>query len=613
MFCYNCGSAMPDEGLFCPECGAKQVSRQVAAPVHEEPVHEEAPAYKEPYYKTVAAYKEPAYEEAPAYEEPVYEPAPAYEEPAYEPAPAYEEPVYEPAPAYEEPVYEEAPAYEEPIYEPAPAYEEPVYEEAPAYDPNFKSCERCGAAIPLDSRFCPECRARQSGASPMPNFNREANAVLLARTKETAQKLVTPQMKAAYEKHKKWIALGIGGIVAILVILSLVLSMIKPRIDLNEYVTVYSEGFEGYGYAQVEFDRDRFYADYGRDMARIVLKVDENKNSKGLLGKSEDSTELYAEACETFLAECVDAHISNGDMLSTDDVFTLRWICKDATALNKYGVKLVYKDIEHTVKNLQEANTFDPFEGIEVVFEGTAPYGRAYLEGEAVSPAAREMRFNLDKDYELSNGDIVTLTADSYQDNLAQFCIENFGMVPTALTKEITVSGLDSYVAQNAQISAEALQGMLEQAGAVFTARMAKNPQVGESLVTFNYLGNYLLVNKDREMFGGYNNSLYLVFKVQMNNAYANGEQVFNMTTDMYWYINFTDLLVDDTGVVTVDLSSYSLPNQEVYIDSGIPSSNRYRTQTWEYAGYQTLDQMYADLVTTNLEVYNCESTVVPG
>ena len=47
MFCCNCGKEMPDEGVFCPECGTKQEPQQVVAtPVYEEaPAYDEAPAY----------------------------------------------------------------------------------------------------------------------------------------------------------------------------------------------------------------------------------------------------------------------------------------------------------------------------------------------------------------------------------------------------------------------------------------------------------------------------------------------------------------------------------------------------------------------------------------
>ena len=114
MFCCKCGNEMPDEGVFCPECGAKQEPQQVAW----EGVCEDVPVFAE----APACGDFPAFEEAPACED-----VPSYTEFSN---------------------YEEGPAFAAPC------------------DPDTKRCGNCGAAIPLDSRFCPECRARQSHSVP---------------------------------------------------------------------------------------------------------------------------------------------------------------------------------------------------------------------------------------------------------------------------------------------------------------------------------------------------------------------------------------------------------------------------------------------------------------
>jgi len=555
---------MPDEGVFCPECGAKQEPQQTVVP----PVIEDN-LFFDLNLKPVDD------EEITVFEEPA--------------------------------VVEEAPVCEE-----IPAPEEtPVCEEQ--LDPDSKRCESCGAVIPLDSRFCPECRARQRDAAPVNIVRKTVDPAQLNRAKEAVQNLIPPQVKGAFQKYKKLIPLAAGGLAILVLALILVLSMMKPRINLNDYITIYAEGYEGYGYVQVEFDRAGFYQDHGKNLVKTLQATDETaKLATSLFGNAEENEIAHTMACEAFLSECVDAHLTNGEMLKKGDVATLRWICKDATALNKYGCKLRYKDIEYTVKSLQEAKTFDPFEGMELVFEGVAPYGRAYMEGEPVSPAAQGMRFDVDPSGDLSNGDNVTVTINSHQDNIVQYCIENYGMVPETLTKEVTVSGLDSYVLQNAQISKDALQTMQQQAQDVYNARMAKNPQEGETLAGFQYVGNYLLVNKDREMFGGYNNRLYLVYKVQMRNQYSNGSNKFDKTTDLYWFINFNDVLVNDKGVTSVDLSAYELPDETIQIDSGI-RNGYYGTQSWRYSGYQTLDAMHREVVAVNVETYTCDSTVKAG
>ena len=54
------------------------------------------------------------------------------------------------------------------------------------------------------------------------------------------------------------------------------------------------------------------------------------------------------------------------------------------------------------------------------------------------------------------------------------------------------------------------------------------------------------------------------------------------------------------------------LPKTEIEIDSGI-STGRYDTKTWEYSGYETLDEMYTAVVAVNVEAYICDSTVRAG
>ncbi len=62
-------------------------------------------------------------------------------------------------------------------------------------------------------------------------------------------------------------------------------------------------------------------------------------------------------------------------------------------------------------------------------------------------------------------------------------------------------------------------------------------------------------------------------------------------------------------GEVTVNVTEYSTPRDRFTIDSGI-SSGWWSTKTWYYDGYQTLDELYKVVVTSNSESYNHEDNV---
>lgn len=79
-------------------------------------------------------------------------------------------------------------------------------------------------------------------------------------------------------------------------------------------------------------------------------------------------------------------------------------------------IKLKYEDIEVKAEKLEEAKTFDPFEGIQVTFDGVAPNGYAYVEGNPSASAAQQFGYELDKSEGLSNGDTVTVTACMYDE-----------------------------------------------------------------------------------------------------------------------------------------------------------------------------------------------------
>lgn len=427
-------------------------------------------------------------------------------------------------------------------------------------------CQECGKEIPNDSRFCPECGARFKNAPPVWQ--------LPARTRE-----LSPERLEKRKKRNKWIAAAAASILAVCLALALISIFTKPSINLNKYLTVTFKGYDTAGTAEVRFNEKKFKEDYGKKLG-----------------------ERDGFATERFLSACVSGSLDSYTGLRNGDTVTYVWDCDDAYAMDEYGYKLKYQDEEYVVEGLEEAETFDPFEGIEVIFEGISPNGTAKVDGNPINQEARDLYFQIEKNNGLENDMEVTVTVSCPGEDPVEHCIKNYGKIPALLEKTYKVEGLNSYVESLAEISSDGLSSMQRQAEDIFSAHVAKNWGETEKLEGFSYLGNYLLKSKNGNMKTGRNNLLCLVYKARVRNVYSNGETSYNSLSDIYWYAEFCDLLVNPEGELTVNLGEYFTPNEQFSISIG--------KKKWTYYGYPTLDELYKRVVMFNLETFSHEDNV---
>lgn len=66
---------------------------------------------------------------------------------------------------------------------------------------------------------------------------------------------------------------------------------------------------------------------------------------------------------------------------------------------------------------------------------------------------------------------------------------------------------------------------------------------------------------------------------------------------------------VEADGTVKVDITYYNTPNNRFTIDSEV-DQEWWGTKSWDYYGYNTLDELYKDVVTANMDLYNHEDNV---
>ena len=455
----------------------------------------------------------------------------------------------------------------------------------------MKRCTNCGCKIPEDSAFCPECGKRVEKEVVHVQIKPKEQKV----RQEPKKIQRAPRDDARLKKRNKMIALCAGIALGLCVIILVLSAVIKPSINLNKYTTVSIDGYNTVGQATMTFDYEKFEDDYGKKLTNIIRKKRINS--------------YQGSAARQFLSDCVSGALDKETGLSNGDVVTYTWHCNDEIARSTYGYKLKYENIEVKVKKLEKAKKFDPFEGMQVTFEGIAPNGSASMEGNPSEAAAQDFNYELDKSEGLSNGDTVTATAYMYDEDATDYCLQNYGMVPESLTKTYTVSGLDSYVSKISEISDESLKEMQSQAEDVYNADIAQNWSESEKLKSLTYIGDYLLINKDDEDYWGSNNILYLVYKAQVEDTYSKESKTYTETNDIYWYICYYDLLVDSDGVTTVDVTSHGTPSSsvEIRVDE---TDDSWGGKTWYYDGYKTLDELYKAAVTSNLESYKHEDNV---
>lgn len=498
---------------------------------------------------------------------------------------------------------------QENVSTPNVAQEEPIMQ-----NNKMKFCVNCGCQMSVDSRFCPNCRTRQEDVLPMQNPQPKMDR------QPTIKALLSPEEEMKLKKRNKIIGITVGIALALCLVIGVLSSIIKPSINLNNYLTITFEGYDTIGKAIVQFNRKKFESDYEK---KLNAKTGKKSNNPSKYKSKETYLESLFESYDSssvsgsFLSNCVNGSLDKDSGLSNGDILTYSWDCNNEYALETYGYKLKYKDIKVEVKDLEETMTFDPFDGIDVVFEGIDPNGSASIEESPETLAVSDLNYEIDKRSGLSNGDTVTVTVTAYYyDDPINYCIENYGMIPFPIEKTYKVDGLNSYIATISEVSDNSLAEMKKQAKDVYNAGVAQNWSDDEELKSFDYIGNYLLVNKNSDYYGGSNNALYLVYKAKVKDKYSNDGKTYNETNDIYWYICFYNLLVDTDGETTVDIANYRTPGDRFMIDSGI-SSGWWSTKSWYYYGYQTLDELYKVVVTSNSESYkhedNVDESVVPA
>ena len=479
-------------------------------------------------------------------------------------------------------------------------------------------CVHCGRDIPNGTKFCPFCGQPVAADQPagQPAFNIQPGASVqppqqppvMGGQPAAATATVTP--KAPIDPKKLAVPVAVA---AVVVVGGVLIATHKPTVNLNKYITLSAEGYNSIGTLDVEFDTDKLEKDYGKKIAKNFQKAMKN-HEEDTYGLSNLAGSLY-EGGETslFVTYCADGSADKTRNLSNGDVVTYTWdgvneqTKKEAEEM--FGVKIKCSDVTYKVSGLTAVNTFDAFDGVEVEFDGISPDGSATVNTLPTAEAAKSLYYTLDEQYNLANGDTVTVTVHSNRDDFSD-CIEKYGAIPAATEKTYTVEGLKEYITSTDGLTDSVLVSLQNQAEDVLNAYIAKSwDSECVTLKGMSYLGYYILTPKNKDNYGVSQDVIILPYQVTSHNHFEDDKgQVYDADVSYYWYIAFRNVSKDADGNIAGGLDDYYTANASFDVKTGLDDG--WWEKYWSYDGYQTLDELYSNAVTRNVEDYNHQDNV---
>ena len=553
-FCGNCGTQVGDDADFCPNCGQKLKGEM------EQPAEQEAPVQEQPAEQETPVQEQPAEQEAPVQEQPAEQKTPVQEQP--------QQGQFQSQPQQGQ--FQSQPQQGQFQGQP----QQGQFQGQPQQG-QFQSQPQQGQfqGRPQQGQFQGQFQGR-------PQQGQFQGQPQQGQFQGQPQQARPPKKPFKMTKQLWALLIAVIAVVVVAIVALVVVKNQKKKVNINDYISVEYNGYETAGTAYVDFDETGF------SEAVIKAQGKKLKNVKSLDDLDwSDLTDLMGSSNWDLIDSITfdvkpDSDLSNGDVVTV----TASW---NEDYEKKAGVKILSKEQEFTVEGLEEVKEVDPFEDIEVTFSGTPPYVYPDWTNNSDDDYLRYLWFNFEDYDSLDVGDTVTLTVDESEEN----ALAN-GYKFTQTSKEYTVSGVDSYVTSAADISADNLDSMKNEATDALDAYFANNNSyIGNS--GFSYEGSYYLVAKNSDTWGD-TNVLYLVFSTTVTSA----ENAFEPTV-VYFPVKYTNIMALSDGS----------QNFNTYGDIEGYTELEYDDGWYNVEGYTDGAQMFNDLVVTQKVDYTYEVT----
>ena len=364
----------------------------------------------------------------------------------------------------------------------------------------------------------------------------------------------------------------------------------SQSIDLNQYVKYAFLGYSGVGKIELNFDYESF--------------LNDNKNLFNYDQGSISETQLLKNDIVRSIS--IDVDFDNSTILepnlgfSNGDIIVIKWNVYPSD-VEKYGVSLKYNILTITVSTLTERQDIDLFQNMTLALNGKSPCGIARIDNYDIPFVPYSVK--LDKQFGLSNGDVVTATFKLDKHDLTETEIKEFfysrGYNVAPLSKEFVVSGLETYVLCN-----DIPQSIIDNIFNYFKSDIElKGEQNNLTIRNFELIEMVSLTRTDQI----YKNDsyLYFVFRLEISGIGENGEK---FTQEIYKYALFTDIVYDENNAIEMDPANASLPSASSFFGSILGEG--FISHGILFTGFETYENFYAGCINQKADVFNYTLTV---
>ena len=416
------------------------------------------------------------------------------------------------------------------------------------------------------------------------------------KVKEIKAKKQAKEMEKSEKQGKSNSAIIVGVAVGlILLVLASFFALFprKTKLDLDKYVTLSFEGYDGYGKAVVQFDKDAYLKDYKK---KIKLKKSGNFLQDSLTqnyGAEELLYDFYIDG-RWVIEGASDGKLKNGDKVK------FAWKLNQEELEENFKLKLSSKGQELDVQGLKEVKLFDAFQNLDIKFTGISPDGSVEWKGTGDMDGSKGYYFTVEPAMDLKNGDKVKIKIEPKN---PEALIQKYGMAPKEMEKEITVEGLPSYVDKAEDVSESLLQDMQKELTDKIQSQIA-NQGEQVSFVGAEYLGYYFLNAKSKSAFE--HNIIFPVMKVNVQINIP--DKSYSAQHSYYFTGSFENIMDEGNGKITVDLNDMSIPYHYASIDTGVTAW--FSTIKFNFSGFEDLNSLRNQCVSQKLDKYTVEETV---
>ena len=359
-------------------------------------------------------------------------------------------------------------------------------------------------------------------------------------------------------------------------------------VNLNKYVTIESSGYDSMGTATSTFDYDAFEEDFS---GKIKLSKNAKNNELAMeFFEGDDPSELLIDMC-------VSRKLDKYSDLSNGDIVTLEWDCDEEVAKNMFNVVFKYSDVEHKVAGLQEVGRFNPFDFIDVSFEGISPNGKINAVIDYNQPEMQYIAFSSDKANNAKNGDVVKIVA-TITGGVDVF-VERFGSVLAETEREYVVDGLGHYVTDVTEIPVEQYELMRKHGEDECRTYVSKIWSYPEKLQSINLVGTYLLRAKEGMRVDKQNQLYYLYEIVGMN---PDPEEI----VYSYFYVAFDDIVMSPEGTCEINIAGARKTHYSYW-----GSDVSFKVGRYSYAGYESPESFVNQHLGTKINEYEYTATLL--